>query len=116
VILQITFMGERRAESRPKGGEGVSTPFTIYTLHDRRGQRCEAPRSVHLVLSDAGVTCWVKRYLISSTVAPFGGFHHGKPHRSGVTPAVAHDLKRDDDFLLFAIAPSIAWLGPHVPG
>ena len=29
-----------------QGGEGVSTPFPIYTSHRLRGKRCEAPRRV----------------------------------------------------------------------
>src|SRR3970282_1272535 len=37
--LPLTSPGERRAESRPKGGEGVSTPFPIFPFHGLRGKR-----------------------------------------------------------------------------
>ena len=53
-----TFPGERRAESRAKHGEGVSTPFPTYPFPRLRGKRAKrALREITLladVSSDGG--------------------------------------------------------------
>ena len=83
MVLQITSGCSRSAESRPKGGEGVSRPFTAYRFQCLPGKAAQRPlREMACYLVDHEARPSSRTHLFRPTIPSL-------PQPPGTTPAGA---------------------------